>query len=296
MATQKRAQPLPGNKLYQIRAKQALPLLVRQAQTQTEITYGDLAQELGMRARNLNFVLGCIGRSLIALAEKWNETIPPIQTIVVNKHTGLPGKGGKWFAAGDQFETFDSKKLDLVIKRTHQDVFLYPKWNVVLRHFGLAPAHPIQALAAAAFSGGGGESQRHKDLKNAIAKDSSLVGLSFRAGRTEYPLPSGDFLDVCFETTDELAAVEVKTRISNEADLVRGFFQCVKYQAVMTSDLSYKGLQKRASVLLAIETALPASLIPLRNALGVKVVELIPVLADEVLRPADRRNALADEF
>src|SRR5688572_22841252 len=105
MATQRKAQPLPGNKLYQIRAQQALPILVRQAQMQTQITYGDFAKEMGMRARNLNFVLGCIGRSLLKLEAVWHEEIPRIQTIVFNKHTGLPGRGGKWFAAGDAFET-----------------------------------------------------------------------------------------------------------------------------------------------------------------------------------------------
>ena len=65
METAKTAQPISGDKLYQERARRALPLLVRQAQAHAKIYYLDLALELGMpNPRNLNYVLGSIGQAL----------------------------------------------------------------------------------------------------------------------------------------------------------------------------------------------------------------------------------------
>ena len=49
----------------------------------------------------------------------------------------------------------------------------------------------------------------------------------------EYPLPSGDRLDVYFETSDCRYAIEVKPSTSPDDDITRGIFQCVKYKAVM---------------------------------------------------------------
>ena len=65
MTTAMAATPLSGDKLYQERARAALPLLVRQAEAATPIFYSSLARELGMpNPRNLNYVLGCIGQTL----------------------------------------------------------------------------------------------------------------------------------------------------------------------------------------------------------------------------------------
>jgi hypothetical protein len=275
MATQFKAKPLPGDELYQIRAKQAFPILVRQAHTQVVITYENLAKEMGLHPRTLNFVLGCIGNSLIVLSKLWGEEIPPLQSLVVNKKTRQPGRGGKWFSAGDKFESLDSKQLDLILKARYQEIFLYSKWNSVLSHYRLQKLAPDTApMTAAAFSGGGPETQRHKDLKAEVASNPRLVGLDFKAGQIEYPLPSGDFVDVCFQDSNELVGVEVKSLISNEADLRRGLFQCVKYLAVMTSMLSLAGSTTKASVILLVEGTLPQTLIADRNGLGLKVVEL----------------------
>ena len=85
--------PIYGDRLFQIRARSALPLLVRQARAANTISYSDLASELQIpNPRNLNNVLGCIGHSLSRLSNRWKEKIPMIQFVVVNKNTKLPGK------------------------------------------------------------------------------------------------------------------------------------------------------------------------------------------------------------
>ncbi len=83
-----------GDKLYQERARLALPILIRQAKAGQTVSYEDLAAELGMpNPRNLNYPLGCIGDELNRLSKKWRKEIPHIQALVVSKGTSVPGKG-----------------------------------------------------------------------------------------------------------------------------------------------------------------------------------------------------------
>ena len=57
--------PIFGDKLYQQRARVVLPILIRQAFAATPIYYSALAQEAQIpNPRNLNYVLGCIGKPL----------------------------------------------------------------------------------------------------------------------------------------------------------------------------------------------------------------------------------------
>jgi hypothetical protein len=134
---------------------------------------------------------------------------------------------------------------------------------------------PIVTKANGGF--GGGESEDHKALKEYVARNPKAIGLNSntQAGITEYPLPSGDSLDVSFNGKVVWVAAEVKSAISAEADIVRGLFQCVKYRAVMEAVLLTEARPQNARALLVLESAFPQSLIPLRNILGVEVVESI---------------------
>ena len=94
-----------GEQLYQVRARKALPSLVRQALAQAPIHYGQLAAELGMpNPRNMNFVLGSVGVKLNKLRRRWGEQIPPIQSLAIEKWSGVPGKGFILWSFQDVFE------------------------------------------------------------------------------------------------------------------------------------------------------------------------------------------------
>jgi len=272
------AQPFPGPKLYQQRAEQALPILVRQAHSQRDITYEDLAREMGMaNPRNLNFVLGSVGFTLRRAAMELGYDVPAIQTIVVNKATRLPGSGGQWFAAGDGYDKLDDRTRREIIKKRHQAVFTYTRWHDVLRHLKLPEVDESKRklLEDAARSGrGSGESAQHRALKMEVLRKPGLAGLPAISGSIEYRLPSGDALDVCFEDEQRLVAVEVKSRLSSIADVTRGLFQVVKYVAVMEAMVAFRRSKQRVSAVLLVEGRLPVELLPLHNSLGVRVVEL----------------------
>lgn len=273
------SEPIAGDKAYQVRARAALPLLVRQAEAGAPVFYSDIAEELGMpNPRNLNYVLGSIGQSLELLSKAWKSKVPPIQCLVVNKSTGLPGEGIGWFLVKkEDFSTLPLRQKRAIVEAELQHVFSYPRWREVLEVLELEPATsdftPFVKKATAGF--GGGESEEHKALKTYVAKNPKVIGLGANTpmGTTEYLLPSGDSLDVSFNGKKVWVAAEVKSCISAEGDIVRGLFQCVKYRAVMEAVLLTQSQPQNARALLVLESKLPQSLISLRNMLGVEVVE-----------------------
>lgn len=281
MSTATISEPISGDKAYQVRARAALPLLVRQAQAGAPVFYSDLAEELGMpNPRNLNYVLGSIGQSLERLSKDWNTKVPPIQCLVVNKNTGLPGEGIGWFLVKkEDFAALPLRQKRAIVEAELQHIFSYPRWPEVLKGLELEPTtSDFTPFVSKATGGlGGGESEDHKALKEYVARNPKVIGLGANtpAGITEYLLPSGDSLDVSFNGNKVWVAAEVKSSISAESDIIRGLFQCIKYRAIMEAVLLTESRPQNARALLVLESKFPHSLIPLRNMLGVEVVESV---------------------
>lgn len=282
MRAAKIAEPISGNKPYQQRARNALPLLVRQAEAGESITYSDLAEELGMpNPRNLDYVLGSIGRTMERLSKAWKQKVPPIQCLVKNKNTGLPGEGIGWFLIKkEDFSKLPMRRRRAIVNAELQHVYSFPRWRDVLEALALTPDtndFSSEVTRASSNGRGGGEGDQHIALKNYVADNPAVVGLSAitPVGETEFPLPSGDFLDVSFEGRRAWVAVEVKSKTSDESDITRGLFQCVKYRAVMDAVLLAQSKSKDARAVLVLESTLPKVLIPLRNLLGVEVIQRV---------------------
>lgn len=273
-----------GRKPYQEKARQALPILVRQAASQKPIFYEALANELAMpNPRNLNWVLGSVGVTLQELAVKpgWDEDIPHIQSLVINQQSRLPGSGFEGFLA-DRLSGYQG--LTPAAKRAYldgywHDIFAYPRWTDVLKACGVAPANSDAAVfidkAKTGKSGGGGEGPEHRALKEFVRTNPNTVGLpsGFPDGLSEAPLPSGDKVDVLFNARNRVVAVEVKSKISNNVDLTRGLFQCVKYRAVLQAERGFKGGNDPIKAVLVVGRKFPAELRPLQSSLGVEVFE-----------------------
>lgn len=263
-STAKLAAEISGDKPYQQQARRALPLLVRQASIGQKILYGDLAEELGMpNPRNLNYVLGSIGRALMALSAAWKTDIPPIQCLVVAKRTGLPGEGIDWFLSDvDDFPHLSSENRRKIVDSELSRIYSYTKWAQVLKSFDLLPVklNVSKEIRAAEISRGGApEGAAHRELKKYVAENPTVVGLSGRTlqGQMEYALPSGDSLDVSFLTSSRWTAVEVKSEISSQSDIVRGIFQCVKYKSVMMAVQASEGAERTVRVLLVLQGKFP---------------------------------------
>ena len=247
-----------------------LPILVRQAMASQKIPYGDLGEELGLHHRALRYPLGCIGEILCELSKRWPEDIPPIQGLVVNQETGLPGDNVNFLRHKP-----DPRQKEAIVEAVLGKVFSYSRWLDVLEELGLSSAAPLnsQPERTTSHRGGPAESEAHKRLKEYVAQHPESVRLkkSLAPGETECKLPSGDIPDVLFQDQNRRIAVEVKSRISGQDDLRRGLFQCVKYRALLRACRSLDGETYEADALLAIEGSLPKELIPVRNTLGIRV-------------------------
>jgi hypothetical protein len=140
METAKAAKPIDGNLLYQKQARQALPLLVQQAQAGTPMSYTELATAIGMpNPRNLNWVLASVGKTIKLLAKKWQDNIPPITCLVINKGKSIPGDGVGGFIRSNFSQLPLPKKRQLVNEALGQ-VYAFPRWQDVLQELGLRPS------------------------------------------------------------------------------------------------------------------------------------------------------------
>lgn len=280
METSKVAEPISGDKLYQKRARKVLPILVRQAEAGMTIYYSALAREIGIpNPRTLNYVLGSIGITMKNLSRAWKQKVPPIQCIVSNKNTGFPGEGVGGFLTRKEFSSMSRKQKAALVNEHLRDIFSFPRWQDVLTELSLKPAksdYSIQVEKGAAFRGGG-ESNDHKRLKLYISRHPTAVGLPSNTprGAVEFPLSSGDCADLCFQDREDWIAVEVKSALSSEADLIRGLFQCVKYKAVLEAMQALLHKPQNARAILALEGSISPALVGLQNVLGIEVVDQV---------------------
>jgi hypothetical protein len=275
---------LSGHKLYQKRARQALPILVRQAKAEQPIYYSALAEELDMpNPRNLNYVLGFIGEALQKLSKKWDTDIPPIQSLVVNKYTGIPGEGFWGFAGLKSFAKTSLKQKRLLVQQMLQKIFQFNEWDEVLKEFELKPVKTqwtkISKEIFRAGYGGGGESEEHKKLKEFVAKHPQVLDLprSLGKGQIEYEFPSADAVDVLFIHGQKWIGVEVKAKNSPIEDIARGIYQCIKYRALIEAKQMVDQKKPNADVRLVLEGKFPKDLFGLKNTLGIEVIDSIVV-------------------
>ena len=271
-----------GDKLYQRRARTALPILVRQAIAYQPITYSGLAQEIGMpNPRNLNFPLGCIADTLHQVSLEWEMEIPSINCLAINKTTLLPGDGVIWV---DNFVN-NYASLPLSQKRKIMDIelmniYTFPRWLEILDYLDLpynrSPdnTHRLDAITRGKY-GRGGESQTHKKFKEFISQNPSILGLpkSIGNGEVEFIFPSQDVADVLFKHGNEWVVAEVKSHVSDVNDIYRGIYQCIKYQSLVEANQKEKGLSPNSRVVLVLEGKFPDELIVLKHLLQVEIID-----------------------
>ncbi len=276
-----------GSKLYQKRAKLALPLLVAYAKARNTITYGQLAQEMEMpNPRNLNYVLGAVGRELKALSRNWNAKIPPIICLVINKHKKTPQRGIGFHMPTKKFESLPRSRQEEILHGLDRDIWDYSRWDDVLDHFRLEPVIPaksaqLEAIATKAKYGkGGGETDDHRELKEYVRERPQAIGLPEKlTGEKEYAFLSADKIDVLFKSSSSWIGIEVKGVRSDDADIMRGIFQCVKYKALIEAAQRYEQVNVDSRVILVLGGKLPH---PLRHVVGLLKIEV----KDEIPVPA----------
>jgi hypothetical protein len=278
--------------------KLASPILARwlieAALNRSSITYGEamlrLEKEIGFsnigRATRIGFPAG----ELMKRIHEHDNKIPLLNVLLVLQKDEMASDGAGWFMANH----YGVKELERTgirssnpglwkknFKRAAEDVYNYKGWKSLYEEVYKTKFRPdISKLSSIEPKGGaekdgiargrGGEGSNHKALRLWVEKNPNILFPDAGAVRskTEEDIPSGDRIDVVYYANDRTYALEVKSKDSNEADLKRGIYQCVKYRAVLQA----MNVLDRPNILavLVTETDLPGYLKDLAKMLEVK--------------------------
>ena len=285
---------LQGDRWTERTARKILPLVIWCAKNGVTITYGQLDSAVVSRnwghhvmAVQYGYPAGAIGSALIEIEKSWERPIPPLNAIIVNAQTGMPGKGVGYFlerycSAKKKLYEMSASEKKAIIDEVHSDIFSFQEWDRVLEECELQHEthgillNDVDADKISSPSKGGWssepESQEHKALKKFVAKNPESVGINNAIGKAvqEYIFASGDRVDVLFNTENNKIAVEVKSIISNDNDLNRGIFQCVKYQAVLRAEQKATNNPPIGRAILVTERELTPPLENLAALLGIE--------------------------
>ena len=222
-------------------ALKMIPVLIRWAQASWDKPhyYANLSASIGYGSNQIGDVLGEIKDILDEVTRKYGKQIPPLNALVQSKSTNLPSDGFDYVIPN--YSKLSSASKAGEVAKLNLSAHQY-NWDWVLDALELGPAiifpeADVKKLKEKTYVGyGKGEGSEHKAIKEFIAEHPESIGIKKKVvfKKTEYPLPSGDQLDVYLKFRNgNRMAIEVKPSTSPNEDITRGIFQCVKYQAVM---------------------------------------------------------------
>ncbi len=241
-------------------ALKMIPVLIFYAKLERTIYYSDLAYLVGYNSNHIGKHLGVIEDILEDVRNNIHEDIPTLNGVAINKIKGVPSYGFDYVFT--QYSDLEDAQKQELTDRENKRAAEYD-WNAVLSYLGLAKFTPIaidnrKISLSHQYVSGSGEGIRHKKLKEYILNNPSSIGIKNVVKREiEYPLLSGDRVDVYFELkNNEYIAIEVKSSISDDEDTLRGLFQCVKYKAVILAEHKISGADSSVRSILVLEKKL----------------------------------------
>ena len=237
-------------------ALKAIPILIHWAKTawKEKHYYSDLSIMMGHKTNQIGSVMLQV-HDIMKNLEKHNSLkspIPTLNALVRNKETNLPSDGFSYVMSNYDSLSTESKKGE--IENLNLKAHEYD-WDWVEKALGVnSHIYITSSFEKKMFNGFGGESEKHKQLKEFVKNNPDKVGIksSIINSELEYILPSGDKLDVYFESSSVRYAIEVKSSTSPESDVLRGIFQCVKYKAVLEASRVLDDFTKKYEVILVL--------------------------------------------
>lgn len=281
-----------------VTARKIFPMLVWCAEHGRTVTYQQLRDEIERRdlgwsniPRNYGSPAGRIGDALMGL-DFYKTEIPLINVLIVNGVSGLPGSGCDdyidQYTDHHEYAVLPIEEKKAVVGDIQDKVYAFEHWRDLLGWFGLKPlggdmhleeSNELEVYQPSEPSqgDGGGESDEHKALKQYVADHPECVGLPVGAvPEIEKRLYSGDSVDVCFAHSNKLVGVEVKSYLSDDNDICRGIYQCVKYRHVLRAMQKAENKMPTARAILIVGRQISSSLRKLAELqhANVKVIEL----------------------
>lgn len=241
----------------------AMRCLISVALDGSVVTYGELARHIEVAAGFSKIFTPRIGRvagSLMRKIHSIDPSAPLINVLVVNQRDGQPSGGAGSFMASkfnnpslrdDDYKQRYPTRWKRYFQKAADEAYAFSAhdWSQLYgRVFGKKLTESEIERERAERSEGqehdygageqkygrGGESEHHKALRLWVEANPQAIQSSFVVAdaETEFPLYSGDRVDVVYRLPDRTVLLEVKSRISNDNDHLRGVYQCIKYRAV----------------------------------------------------------------
>jgi hypothetical protein len=268
--------------------------LIEAALKGSVITYGEamlrLEKEVGFsnigRATRVGFAAG----DVMYRIHEVDNNAPLLNVLLVLQKDKQASDGAGWFMAKrhkvEQLLNKGIREENPELWRKHFEraaaaVYSYPDWKRLYEEtFRSEFKQDTSKLSPTAPTGGrerdgirrgrGGEGPNHKALRLWVKENPEILfgGAAVLRSETEVDIPSGDRVDVVYYSKNCTYSLEVKSKDSNEADLARGIYQCIKYRAVLQA----MNALDRPNILavLVTETDLPGYLKDLAKMLEVK--------------------------
>jgi hypothetical protein len=272
-------------KLCEVGKPIAMAMLAKAAKNHDTLTYREIADRISkelkttVSSRHIGTVVGRMMDRVIEV----DSTAPPINTLVVKKTTKLPGDGADWYVKRYlpkvSYASLSDEQKRAVLRPVHDAIFNFNNWDRIARsafnvRAGLDRAHgESDGKASRLGFGGPAESEEHRRLKEFVAANPKRFGGpdGCAKGEIEKRLESYDEIDVWFMSPSEELAVEVKSVISNDLDIQRGLFQCVKYRALLGARNALNRTRSTIRTRIVSERHLTPKLRSWANTLGIEV-------------------------
>lgn len=124
-------------------SRSILRILVEEARMPDAlVTYGELARRTGIANCALRVPMDHLSETLHDYAESRKVPLPPIQTMIVNSKTGVPGPGasrhiGAPYLKGSSYDKLPLRDQKALIAKIRSDIARFPEWDRIERE--LAP-------------------------------------------------------------------------------------------------------------------------------------------------------------
>ena len=233
-----------------------------------------MSKAIGHGTARIGRQLGVIAKVIRDLNSASHKDVPLLNALVINQNSKRPGDG-----LGDVIDGYyewDEKKKNQEAHNLNAKAYAYKDWPWVLKALGLMPytGSSEESIRKGNYKKGDSEGPYHKALKEFILNHPDQFSISnVKEKENEHVLLSGDRLDVYFKLKDgKQIAIEVKSRISDDADILRGIYQCVKYKAVLSAECLAHGENGNVDAFLVIENEMSEENRKTANMLSVKYI------------------------
>lgn len=124
-------------------AKAVLKMLIgRVREPEPQVSYGDVSELTGVEVCNLRNVLNHLSRTMTEYCDEHGLEIPPLQVLIVNGKTRVPGPGASPFI-GEPFVKAGEKYSDLpladqrrVMRGVYEAIAAFKTWKKVEADLG----------------------------------------------------------------------------------------------------------------------------------------------------------------